>query len=183
MGTISDGTPPKKERFLAAYAKVGVITTAADVAGCNPRAHFNWMRDDPDYPARFAAAKEQAADRAEQEIVRRAITGVDEPVYGTTYENGKPVGKKIVGHIRRYSDTLLIFWAKALRPDKFRERYEHTGHIDGPPTNLFQLIVQAQGEQPRVISADGQELIRGEDGVLRIDGPKEKTEEDPADAD
>ena len=31
-----------------------------------------------------------------------------------------------------YSDTLLIFLLKGLRPQKYRERYEHTGANGGP---------------------------------------------------
>ncbi len=43
--------------------------------------------------------------------MRRAVDGVDEPVYQ---------GGKKVGSITRYSDTLLIFLLKANR-DKFRQ--------------------------------------------------------------
>jgi hypothetical protein len=121
-----DHTAPKKERFLQAYALVGVITAAAGEAGCNPRAHYNWMKEDPEYPARFAAAKEEAADRLDAEIVRRAVTGYEEPVFGTIYnEAGKPLRKDVVGHIRRYSDVLLMFRAKALRPEMYRERFDY----------------------------------------------------------
>jgi hypothetical protein len=32
-----------------------------------------------------------------------------------------------VGFIQEYSDTLLIFLLKGLRPEKYRERFEHSG--------------------------------------------------------
>jgi len=114
----------KKDRFLEAYAKCGIITVAAEAAGVNRQCHYAWLKEDPNYPARFADAKEAAADRIDAEIVRRGVTGVDEPVFGTIYsEEGKPLKKDVVGHIRRYSDVLLIFRAKLLRPE-YRERYE-----------------------------------------------------------
>lgn len=49
--------------------------------------------------------------------------GVDEPVY---YQG------RSVGRVKRYSDVLLIFLLKGIRPDVYRERYEHTGADGGP---------------------------------------------------
>jgi hypothetical protein len=68
-------------------------------------------------------AKEMAADRLEEEAWRRAVDGVDEPV---GFYRGKPSA-----WVKRYSDTLLIFLLKALRPEKYRERYEHSGPEGG----------------------------------------------------
>jgi hypothetical protein len=64
-------------------------------------------------------AKEMAADRLEEEAWRRAVDGVEEPV---GFYRGEPGA-----YVRRYSDTLLIFLLKGLRPEKYRERYEHSG--------------------------------------------------------
>ena len=52
---------PKKDAFLAAYAQCGNVTTAAKAAGCARRTHYDWLKEDPDYPARFAQAREEAA--------------------------------------------------------------------------------------------------------------------------
>jgi hypothetical protein len=51
----------------------------------------------------------------EAEMDRRAIEGALRPVY----YKGKPCGA-----VRDYSDTLLIFRAKALAPERYRERVE-----------------------------------------------------------
>ncbi len=56
------------------------------------------------------------ADLLEDEAVRRAKDGVEEPVYQ---------GGKLVGHVQKYSDTLLIFLLKGAKPEKFRERSQH----------------------------------------------------------
>ena len=61
----------------------------------------------------------------EAEARRRAAIGVDEPVF---YKG------KVVGHIRKYSDNLLMFLLKAHWPEKFRDNYgvEHSGPSGGP---------------------------------------------------
>lgn len=62
-------------------------------------------------------AKEEADDRLETEALRRAVEGVDEPVF----HKGKVCGK-----VRRYSDGLLQALLRANRPGKFRESVDHT---------------------------------------------------------
>ena len=67
----------------------------------------------------------------EEEARRRAYVGFDEPVFGS---GGHGIGTVQVGVIRKYSDTLLIFLLKGIRPGKFREnhKHEHTGLNGGP---------------------------------------------------
>lgn len=103
----------KKRAFLAAHSEVGNITQAAEIAGIDRRTHYDWMESDPVYVEAFRDAEMQAADRLEAEARRRAVEGVDEPVF----YGGKPCGT-----IRKYSDTLLIFLLKGALPEKYRER-------------------------------------------------------------
>lgn len=70
------------------------------------------------YAAAFADAQDDAADSLEAEATRRARLGVSEPIYQ---------GGKLVGYKRNFSDTLLIFLLKGLRPEKFKDRHEHSG--------------------------------------------------------
>ena len=56
---------------------------------------------------------EQAAQRLEAEAKRRAVEGVEEPVF---YQG------KQCGVIKRYSDALLMFLLKGAMPDKYKER-------------------------------------------------------------
>lgn len=118
----------KKRAFLAAYNECGNITRAAEIAGVARQTHYDWMSDDEHYAAAFASATEHAADRLEQEARRRAVEGVDEPVF----YKGEPCGT-----IRKYSDTLLIFLLKGVRPEKFRDRY--SAEISGPDGAPVQL--------------------------------------------
>ena len=48
----------------------------------------------------------------EPEAIRRAVEGVEKPVYQ---------GGELVGYVREYSDTLLIFLLKGGKPHKYRE--------------------------------------------------------------
>lgn len=115
----------KQRAFLKAYSQLGQIASAAKAAKVNRITHYEWLAGNPTYRGAFEAAREDVADKLEREAFRRAHNGVDEPVF---YE-GEAVGK-----IRKYSDVLLIFLLKGLRPEKFRERYEHTG-AGGKPLN------------------------------------------------
>ena len=71
-------------------------------------------------------AREEAADTLEAEARRRAIEGVEEPVF----HKGERVGT-----VRKHSDLLLIFLLKGARPQKFRDNYQRagTGAPDGTP--------------------------------------------------
>jgi hypothetical protein len=114
---------PKKRAFLAALRHTGNVSEAARAARCDRDCYYLWRRDDEAFRVAAESAMEEASDRLEQEARRRAETGVLEPVFH---------GGKKVGSIRRYSDTLLIFLLKGARPEKFRDRMEHSGPGGGP---------------------------------------------------
>lgn len=71
------------------------------------------------------AALDAYVDTMEREADRRAIQGVDQPVF----QNGREVGV-----VRKYSDVLLMFRLNGQRPEKYKrwERHEHTGKDGGP---------------------------------------------------
>ncbi len=135
----------KKRAFLAAYAQLGTITHASEAAGIDRSAHYRWMREDPNYPDAFAAAQEKSIERLERELERRAVEGVEKPVYQ---------GGKKVGTVREYSDTLLIFRLKALRPEMYRDRYHVSAevtHHNGDSEldrSIEQLLGQFDAEAP-----------------------------------
>lgn len=107
----------RQQAFLAAFVERGTVLAASQVAGIHRDTHYEWLRTDPDYAAAFQMAEEDAVQVLETEIRRRATVGVEEPVF----HQGK-----IVGHIRKYSDTLAIFILKARRPEVYRDRFEGT---------------------------------------------------------
>lgn len=77
------------------------------------RTVYDWLVADVEYQAAFNDARDQAADVLEREAHRRAVTGVQRPVYQ---------GGKCVGVVTEYSDKLLETLLRAARPEKFRER-------------------------------------------------------------
>ena len=126
----------KKRAFLAAFAEVGTITHAAELAGIHRNAHYDWLKNDPSYPDLFREADQKACEKLEQEARRRAVHGVGEPVF---YQ-GQPVGT-----VQKYSDTLLIFLLKGALPDKYRERY--AAEISGPGGAPIEVTF-VSGEDP-----------------------------------
>ena len=139
-----EATRAKKQTLLDAYARIGNITQAAQVAGIERRLHYDWIDQDADYRARFADKCLEARDRVDGEIARRGIVGIEEPlVYagrpvmiddmtGPPGPDGRRPQKMLTRRV--YSDLLLIFYAKGLNPEKYRDNYrvEHTGAGGGP---------------------------------------------------
>jgi hypothetical protein len=66
-------------------------------------------RTDKEFAASMADALKEGADRLEDEALRRAKDGVDEPRF---YQG------EVCGYVRKYSDTLAILLLKARRSRK-----------------------------------------------------------------
>ena len=133
---------PKKRAFISAYAECGTITRAAEIANIERCTHYAWMKDDPDYVKACEAAYEQAGERLEEEARRRAVDGVEKPVF---YQ-----GKKC-GVVNEYSDTLLIFLLKGAKPEKYKERISNEVSVfpsaAGGVNTLKQLKEQREEEE------------------------------------
>lgn len=78
--------------------------------------YSEWMNS-ASFKELYDQAVEDAADVLEEEARRRAVDGVNKPVFQ---------GGKRVGVICEYSDALLMFLLKGKRPRVFRERMDHT---------------------------------------------------------
>lgn len=139
----------KRDAFLAAFTKLGTLTHAAEAAGCDRGQHYRWMDTDPEYPHLFSEASKSAHDNLEREAVRRAVEGTEKPVYQ---------GGKLVGTIREYSDTLLIFIMKGAMPSKYRERVEVT--LDVP--SLAGRIALEAGMETDALIAEAERIVAGE---------------------
>ena len=98
------------EIFLECVRKLPDRGTALSTAGLSRKALSDRLREDPAFDKLFKQAFDDGLDSMEDEVVRRAVLGVDEPVYQ---------GGMLVGHKTKYSDTLLMFFLEASRK-KFR---------------------------------------------------------------
>lgn len=128
----TNSTAQKTEAFLEALSETASVVKACEISGLSRRTAYNWRDADTDFAAQWDAALTLGTDALEDEAVRRAHEGTDKPVF---YKG------EICGHIREFSDTLLIFMLKARRPEKFRESAQQVpanpdgsnGFVDGPP--------------------------------------------------
>jgi hypothetical protein len=116
-------SPRKIERFLNALREGRTVSAAAADAGVSFRLVYYWRAKDADFAKAWQEALEEGTDRLEDEARRRAVEGTTKPIY----QRGERVGE-----VQVYSDALLMFLLKGRRPDKYRERLEHTGK-DGAP--------------------------------------------------
>lgn len=88
--------------------------------------HYRWL-EDPVYKQEFETARQRACDRLVEEARRRAHEGAEEPIVyqgEIQYQldaNGERTDKPVT--IRRYSDVLLMFLIKGMRPEVYRENY------------------------------------------------------------
>lgn len=121
---------PKKRAFLSAYVQFGTVTDAAESAGIARCRHYEWRAEDSDYARAWLDAEDRYAEKLEREADRRAVEGVEEPL---TYQG------EVFGKVRKYSDNLLMFRLKALKPDKYRERRED--RLTGPDGGALRIVI------------------------------------------
>jgi hypothetical protein len=124
----------KRAKFLARLVEGASIHAAAAGAGIGRTTAYEWRDAEPEFAAAWDEAVEAGTDALEDEAVRRARDGIDEPVF---YQGEK------CGVVRKYSDTLLIFMLKARRREKFAER---PVRLTLPTIAGVQDVLKAQGE-------------------------------------
>lgn len=121
----------RQDRYLAGRQRYGTLVKACRYARVSPHTVYAWRDENQAngyIAAEFLRLEKQAhseyCDLLEAEAHRRGVQGVREPVY---YQG------KVVGHIRRYSDTLLLAKLNANMPEKYgRNRTEVSGPGGGP---------------------------------------------------
>ncbi len=105
---------PAKIMFLSALAVCGVVAMASRIAGINRNTIYSSWQHDEAFMKQFNFAKTRpACDILEAEAWRRAVDGVDKPLF----HNGE-----VVATITTYSDTLLQTLLKANMPEKYGTR-------------------------------------------------------------
>lgn len=138
----------KKALYLEAFSGLGNLSAASRVSGISRQDHYLWVKKDPQYVADFLEAQEKAIDALETEARRRAVDGTERPVYQ---------GGELVGTIREYSDTLLIFLLKGARPERYRERYD----IQITPTDAIKRVAAEAGMEPEQLMAEAEAILAG----------------------
>lgn len=137
-----------KARFLEIYELTGSIAETCRLLGMVPRTFYHWRKNDIEFKANWDEANENALTLLEDEAHRRAVRGVNKPVY----QNGR-----LVGFITEYSDTLLLRLMQAKDPKKYgnKNTNELTGP-DGKPLDFGGKVIHVHSPVPL---ADSEEAI------------------------
>lgn len=135
-----------KREIIERFIETGYLYKSFRAVGYAPRTHYNWLASDPDYREQFTIAEQIVAMKVDDVITERAIEGREESIF----YKGEKVGVK-----REPSDLLLIFKAKGLMPEKYRERQT----ID-IVTHLRQVAEQ-EGLDANELMSEVQRLSKG----------------------
>lgn len=114
----------QKNRFLRAVERFGTLTAGCKAARVSPHTVYEWREQDIEFTIREHEARERCADELEAVVLKRA---------------------------KKRSDILAIFLLKAMRPERFRERYEisHSpSEILLKPIVIDDLALLEPGQQP-----------------------------------
>lgn len=111
--------------YLKALRDCGLEAKSAREAQVNLRTIKRMYKDDPGFHELAMDALEEFNDMLEQEAIRRAVEGVEEPVF----HRGD-----VAGFVTKYSDTLLAKLLTGRRPEIFGNKTEVTGASGGPLT-------------------------------------------------
>lgn len=144
MANRTNRTPETIEQFLEGLATTASVTAACEIAKIGRTSAYAWRDADPAFAAAWEAALVRGTDALEDEAIRRARLGVDEPVF---YQGDE------CGTVTKYSDTLLIFMLKARRPEVFREQIAvtHTVNVVDRLGSAIARAMQADvGDKPSV---------------------------------
>lgn len=133
IGPDWDTLPPheqasgfRKMAFLKGFATTGIMKSGCDAAGVSRTAVKQW-RELPWFEEAYQAALEEANDLIENELHRRAVHGVNEPI---TYQ-GQPTwipnphdpnGPPVMFTIKKYSDSLMPLLMKARKPQEYGDK-------------------------------------------------------------
>lgn len=97
--TTEQGEQAQKKRFLKAVEQVGTLTAGCRAARVSPHTVYQWREFDLEFSLLEQEARNRCADELEAVVIRRA---------------------------KRRSDLLAMFMLKAMRPEKYRERFDVT---------------------------------------------------------
>lgn len=146
----------RQVEFLKAFAEVGTVKRACEVAQINRRTHNNWLAIDGWYRQQFQDAVINYRDTIQDELHARALTGVEVPIIGKrpveigVKANGDPViamQDEIIGHKTVKDPLLLMFLAKKVDPS-YRDNAKSKEDDDTPKDTISPITrLQAKLDQ------------------------------------
>jgi len=103
----------QKRKFLDTLRGTANVTAAAEGVGHSRHQAYAQRKRDRDFRKAWDDALQGALDDLEAELRRRALDGVEQPVF---------YGGKECGRVRTYNDALGMFLLRGRRPDVFNVR-------------------------------------------------------------
>lgn len=100
----------KRKAFLATLAETGAVATTCRTMGLSRAMVYAWRKADSEFAEAWDASLDCAASSLEAEALRRAVDGVQRPVFQ---------GGVLVGHVTEHSDRLLEVLLRAANPSKY----------------------------------------------------------------
>jgi hypothetical protein len=119
--------------YLRAFAKRGIVLDGLQAASVSRSAVKHWRTDDW-FSDLEDAAMEEAGDRIEAEVHRRAIDGVDEPIVFQgmpTMLTDKDSGEQRIFTVKKYSDKLAETLLKGHKGEKYRDKVDNKHSFEG----------------------------------------------------
>ena len=162
--TTAASMEARKRTFLTALAIAGVVTSACETTGVSRKTAYTWRDGDPAFADEWDDALATATDRLETEAHRRAVLGVEEPVFHRGQlvfkrdEKGEIVrdsnGDPIPMTVSKRSDRLLEILLAAKKPTEFgRRQLDVNQKIESAPMRLGSVDF-------KTLSAEKRALIR-----------------------
>ncbi len=189
----------KQELILTALGKCGSIKQSCAIAGIDRRTFYRWKKSNKQFAALAAEAEEDANDTIDDEIVRRAIDGIEEPLVSMgrvvceeepmlDKEGNEVLDKNGIPKMRRgtqittrkYSDSLLLALAKSRMPRyRDKQKVELTGKDEGPLDVTVETF-WGRGTDPRKKSPadDSPKQVEEEDNELAAEWGIDVLEDD-----
>jgi len=124
-GKWGPGLPDWGPAFLEAMAEDPNVSRAAAIARVNRQYAYEVREKNEALAKAWDCAVAHSVDTLETEARRRAYRGTTRPIM---YQGVK------VGHIREFSDVLMMFLLRAHRPSKYREL--QTAAPSGAPVHV-----------------------------------------------
>lgn len=113
--------------FLSVLARTANVSAASRSAGITRTRLYERRLKCEAFAAAWQAALEEALDDLEGELRRRAMDGVEKPIF---------YGGKQCGIQKNYSDNLGMFLLKARRREIFADSARGGGAPEAPPSTL-----------------------------------------------
>ena len=131
--------PAKLAAFLDELCQYGNVSESCAKAEVGRVTVYRHRKENPEFAKAWEEALAIGTQALEDEAKRRAFSGWEEPVihqgrrqYEEVVDEKTGEVKLVPVGVRKYSDTLLIFLMKGLKPETYKERAHVQSEVSGP---------------------------------------------------